>query len=115
MAAEVNEQLLDERLAELEKARAWSPRLVSKLESHIRSADEEGLFRVNPFTFAREKNLKETEIIDLFLYAVRFENGFIPRIEFYAIDHARSHAVHKLDRAEIFLFAVDADGREIVG
>ena len=69
MAAEVNEQLLDERLAELEKARAWSPRLVSKLESHIRSADEEGLFRVNPFTFAREKNLKETEIIDLFLYA----------------------------------------------
>jgi len=69
MAAEVNEQLLDERLAELEKARAWSPRLVFKLESHIRSADEEGLFRVNPFTFAREKNLKETEIIDLFLYA----------------------------------------------
>ena len=69
MAAEVNEQLLDDRLAELEKARAWSPRLVSKLESHIRSADEEGLFRVNPFTFAREKNLNETESIDLFLYA----------------------------------------------
>jgi hypothetical protein len=62
MAAEVNEQLLDERLAELEKARAWSPRLLS-LESHIRSADEEGLFRVNPFTFAREKNLKETEAL----------------------------------------------------
>ena len=69
MVAAVNEQLLDERLAELEKARAWSPRLVSKLESHIRSADDEGLFRINPFTFAREKNLKETEVIDLLLHA----------------------------------------------
>jgi len=69
MGAVVHEQLLDERLAELEKARAWSPRLVSKLESHIRSADEEALFRINPFTFAREKNLKETEVIDLLLYA----------------------------------------------
>lgn len=69
MGAAIHEQLLDERLAELEKARAWSPRLVSKLESHIRSADEEALFRINPFTFAREKNLKETEVIDLLLYA----------------------------------------------
>ena len=60
MAATVNEQLLDDRLAELEKARGWSPRLVSKLESHIRSAEDEGLFRINPFTFAREKGLNET-------------------------------------------------------
>ena len=69
MGAAVHEQLLDERLAELETARTWSPRLVSKLESHIRSADEEALFRINPFTFAREKNLKETEVIDLLLHA----------------------------------------------
>jgi class 3 adenylate cyclase len=69
MAATVNEQLLDERLAKLEQAQGWTPRLVSKLESHIRAADDEGLFRINPFTFAREKNLKETEVIDLFLHA----------------------------------------------
>jgi class 3 adenylate cyclase len=69
MAAIVDEGLLDERLAELEKARSWSPRLVSKLESHIRSADDEGLFRVNPFTFARERKLEEGEVIDLFLHA----------------------------------------------
>ena len=69
MGTSVNEQLLDERLAELEKARAWSPRLVSKLESHIRSADEEALLRINPFTFAREKNLNDTEVIDLLLHA----------------------------------------------
>lgn len=69
MATAVNEQLLDERLAKLEKARSWSPRLLSKLESHIRSADDEALFRINPFTFAREKNLDVTEVIDLFLNA----------------------------------------------
>jgi class 3 adenylate cyclase len=65
----VNEQLLDERLAALEKARGWSPRLISKLESHIRAADDQALFRINPFTFARERNLQETEVIDLLLHA----------------------------------------------
>ncbi len=37
---EINEKLLDERLGALELARTWSPRVVSKLESHIRSADD---------------------------------------------------------------------------
>lgn len=69
MTAIVNEGLLDERLARLETARAWSPRLVSKLESHIRAADDEALFRINPFTFARERNLGEDEVIDLLLHA----------------------------------------------
>jgi class 3 adenylate cyclase len=72
MIAAVNESLLDERLARLEKARPWSPRLVSKLESHIRSADDEALFRINPFNFARGKNLPENEVIDLLLYATAF-------------------------------------------
>lgn len=69
MAAAVNEQLLDERLAKLEQARSWSPRLVSKLESHIRSAEDQGLFRINPLNLAREKNLPLNEVIDLLLYA----------------------------------------------
>lgn len=69
MSAIVNEDLLDERLAKLETARSWSPRLVSKLESYIRSADDEALFRVNPITLARERNLPEDEVIDLLLYA----------------------------------------------
>ena len=69
MTAIVKEELLDERLAQLETARSWSPRLVSKLESHIRSADDEALFRINPFTFARERSLKENEVIDLLLHA----------------------------------------------
>jgi Family of unknown function (DUF5939) len=58
----------DERLAALEAARAWSPRVVSKLESHIRSADDVALFRINPIRFAAEKNIAEAETIDLFLH-----------------------------------------------
>jgi hypothetical protein len=69
MVAVVSEQLLDERLAKLEQARSWSPRLVSKLESHIRAAEDEGLFRINPFTLAREKNVPLNEFIDVLLYA----------------------------------------------
>jgi hypothetical protein len=69
MVSAVNEPLLDERLAALEAARAWSPRLISKLESHIRTADDLALFRINAFSFARERHLAENEIIDLFLHA----------------------------------------------
>ena len=66
---EVNEPFLDERLGLLEKARPWTARLVSKLESHIRSAPDEALFRINPFTFAKEKNAPAEETLDLFLHA----------------------------------------------
>jgi class 3 adenylate cyclase len=65
----INEKLFDERLAALEAASAWSPRLVSKLESHIRAADDAALLRINPVGFAAEKGLSEAEVIDLFLHA----------------------------------------------
>ncbi len=65
----VNERALDERLAALEAARPWSPRLVAKLESHIRTSPDEALFRINPLTFAKDKNITEDETIDLFLHA----------------------------------------------
>jgi class 3 adenylate cyclase len=65
----IDEKLLDERLAALEAARTWSPRLVSKLEAHIRSADDAALLRINPVRFAAEKGIGEDEAIDLFLHA----------------------------------------------
>ena len=37
MATLVDERALDERLARLEAARPWSPRVVSRLEALIRS------------------------------------------------------------------------------
>jgi hypothetical protein len=68
MEAVVHEMILDERLGALEGARAWSPRVISKLESHIRTADDVALFRINPIRFAAEKNIAEAEAIDLFLH-----------------------------------------------
>jgi class 3 adenylate cyclase len=65
----VDERTLDERLARLESARAWSPRVVSRLEALIRTSDDAALFRVNPLTFAKERELEQGEAIDLFLHA----------------------------------------------
>lgn len=65
----VDERALDERLARLETARVWSPRVVSRLEALIRTGDDGALFRVNPLTFAEERQLEPGEAIDLFLHA----------------------------------------------
>src|SRR5258706_3854788 len=67
----INEDLLDELLGKLESARAWSPRVISKLESFIRTAEDYDLFRVNPIQYATEKNMAESEAIDLFLHSAR--------------------------------------------
>ena len=61
MTSSVNESLLDERLARLERAKPWSPRVISKLEAHIRTGDDDALFRINPLRFGTEKNIAENE------------------------------------------------------
>ena len=66
-----NEILLDERLGKLESLRTWSPRVISKLETLIRSGDDYALFRINPIQFATEKGIAEAEGIDLFLHSAR--------------------------------------------
>ncbi|HTL11307.1 MAG TPA: DUF5939 domain-containing protein, partial [Bdellovibrionota bacterium] len=71
MAALIQEKLLDERLAGLEKARSWSPRVVSKLESLIRNGEDQELYGINPIAFAAEKGMQENEAIDLFLHATK--------------------------------------------
>jgi class 3 adenylate cyclase len=69
MTSSVNESLLDERLARLERAKVWSPRVISKLEAHIRTGGDDDLFRINPLRFGTERNIAESEAIDLFLHA----------------------------------------------
>ncbi len=69
--AHLNDQLLDDKLAELEKVHAWSPRVISKLEALIRASDEYSLFRISPLQFAQERGLTENEAMDLFLYAAK--------------------------------------------
>jgi len=68
----LNEPLLDEKLAQLEEARSWSSRVISKLETTIRTADDYALFRVNPLQYAKERGMAENEAIDLFLHATKF-------------------------------------------
>ena len=65
----INESTLEERLARLESAKSWSPRVVSRLETLIRSGSDEAVFRINPIRFAAERGIAETEAIDLFLHA----------------------------------------------
>ena len=67
----VNEAQLDEKLAQLEGQVSWSPRVISKLEAFIRTADDYTLFRVNPIQYAIEKGMTENEAIDLFLHATK--------------------------------------------
>jgi len=67
----VNEAFLDQKLAELEQIRTWSPRVVSKFESFLRTDDEWALFRANPFVFAAERAVDEDESVDLFLLATK--------------------------------------------
>jgi class 3 adenylate cyclase/predicted RNA-binding Zn-ribbon protein involved in translation (DUF1610 family) len=67
----LNDALLDDLLGKLESARAWSPRVVAKLEALIHSENDYNLFRVNPIQFATEKSIAEAEAIDLFLHSAR--------------------------------------------
>ena len=67
----IDEEALEGRLADLEAARPWSPRLVSKLETLIRSGDDFELFRINPYRFAADNGLDDTEAVDLLLHAAR--------------------------------------------
>lgn len=69
MDPKIDEWALDERLAALEGARPWSPRTMSRLETFVRTGDDEAVFRVNPVQFAAERGMSEAEAIDLFLHA----------------------------------------------
>ncbi|HXU11808.1 MAG TPA: DUF5939 domain-containing protein, partial [Candidatus Binatia bacterium] len=71
MPPKIVEAELDAKLTELEKARTWSPRLVSKLEAVLRAEDDFAPFRLNPLAFAAERGLDEQEAIDLFLHACK--------------------------------------------
>ena len=65
----IDENKLEERLVALEAAKSWSPRVVSRLETLMRSGTDEALYRINPIQFATEKSIAEAEAIDLFLHA----------------------------------------------
>jgi len=67
----IDERLLESKMTQIEQARAWSPRVISKFETLIRNGDELSIFRANPLAFARDRGVAEPEAIDLFLHAAR--------------------------------------------
>jgi class 3 adenylate cyclase len=67
----VQERLLESKMTEVEQARSWSPRVISKFETLIRNGDDLSLYRVNPLAFARDRAISEPESVDLFLHATR--------------------------------------------
>jgi class 3 adenylate cyclase len=67
----MNAKVLEEKLTALEKARTWTPRVISKLEALINDPDDFALLRVNPIRFGTDKGVTEREAIDLFLYAAK--------------------------------------------
>ncbi|HLA41803.1 MAG TPA: DUF5939 domain-containing protein [Aggregatilineales bacterium] len=93
MAVEINEAYLDERLAKLEIVRSWSPRVISKLENTIRTADDYDLFRVNPYQYAAERDMNPEEALDLFLYAASMG---IFDVEWNLVCAVCGHVVHSL-------------------
>ena len=71
MDFQVNEDALEGALAKVERARSWSPRVVSRLEHHIRTADDEALFRLNPLDWASQRGVDGYEAVDLFLHGAK--------------------------------------------
>src|ERR671926_1442574 len=101
VAMVVDERALDERLARLETARSWSPRVVSRLEALLREGDDAALFRVNPFTLAGQRDIALEEAIDLLLHAAAqglFEMDWLlvcPRCACAVESFARLRAVRR--------------------
>jgi hypothetical protein len=67
----IQERFLESKMTDIERARPWSPRVISKFETLIRSGDDLSLHRINPLAFARDRGIAEAESIDLFLHATR--------------------------------------------
>ena len=68
---DIMEHLLESKMTEIEQARIWSPRVISRFETLVRSGDDLSLYRINPLAFARDRAISEAESIDLFLHATR--------------------------------------------
>ena len=130
----IDEAKFDQRLSALERSKAWSPRLVSRLENLVRTGDDSQLFRVNPKAYALAKSQDENETIDLFLHATAhnlfamdwllvcpgcsaavesFRNLRSVGHQFYC-NFCRCHFETSLDDYIVVAFTVASDIRDII-
>ena len=61
----IDERLLESKMTQIEQARAWSPRVISKFETLLRTGDEVTLYRANPLAFAHDRGVAELSICRL--------------------------------------------------
>lgn len=67
----IDESVLKQRLSELAAARSWQPRVLSALETFIRTADDYNLFRINPIRYGGTNGISDTDAIELFMHAAK--------------------------------------------
>ncbi len=67
----IDENTLQQCLAELASAGHWSSDALAGLAAFVRTADDYDLFRVNPIHYAKKAGLPETGTIDLFVHAAK--------------------------------------------
>ncbi|MFK8080105.1 MAG: DUF5939 domain-containing protein, partial [Granulosicoccus sp.] len=65
----IDDDILEDKLEQLESIRSWGPRVISKFEALLQSEDDNDLFRINPIRYADERRMEHNEAIDLFLHA----------------------------------------------
>jgi hypothetical protein len=73
--AELLQERLEERIAELDRARAWSPRLVARLELLLRTSlgSRTDWVRVSPRELAQAAGTSELEVVALFVHAAALD------------------------------------------
>ena len=71
LPSSIDESVLQQRLLELAAAKNWEPRLLSTLETFIRTADDYDLFRINPLQYGGTAGLSDADAIELFVHAAK--------------------------------------------
>ena len=65
----IDESVLKQRLADLAATKSWHPRVLSALETFVRTADDYDLFRINPIRYGATESLSDADAIELFIHA----------------------------------------------
>jgi hypothetical protein len=63
--------LLDARMDIVREEKKFPPVLLERLETWIKTAPEEAVYRINPLRWAKQNAVDEDLVIDLYLHAAR--------------------------------------------
>lgn len=69
LPSSIDQSVLKQRMSELAVAGSWDARVLSTLETTIRTADDYDLFRINPIRYGGTAGLSDADAIELFVHA----------------------------------------------